>query len=62
MVNSSLKICNVYGPYANRIPYWDHLRALDFLNTRDIIMGGDFNFIVSLKEVWGQNPHQDPRP
>jgi exonuclease III len=49
MLNSSLKICNVYGPYANRIPFCDHLSTLDFLNSGNIILGGDLNFTVSLK-------------
>jgi hypothetical protein len=40
LLNSSLKICDVYGPYANMCPFWDHLSNLNFLNIGDIILGG----------------------
>jgi hypothetical protein len=60
LLNYEVKICNVYGPYANRCPFSDSLSNLYFVNSGDIILGGDLNFTLSLKKIWGQNPRQDP--
>ena len=37
-------VCIVYGPYLNRIPFWDALLKIPFLRGDSMILGGDFNF------------------
>jgi hypothetical protein len=58
-LNSSFKICNVYGPYVNRCPFWDSLSGSNEFYSGNIILGGDLNFMLSVAKVWGQNPCQD---
>jgi hypothetical protein len=39
-LNSTFKICNVYGPYVNKHPFWEHLSTSNILNDGDLILGG----------------------
>ena len=48
-------IFNVYGPYLNRIPFWDKLFNKSLLREDRVIIGGDLNFSLGQTEVWG--PH-----
>ena len=48
-----LKILNCYGPYQNRIPYWNLIRDSGLLKEEGLIIGGDLNFTVSANETWG---------
>ena len=48
-----INILNCYGPYQYRIPFWSHIRAGGLLKTSGLIIGGDLNFTISAREVWG---------
>ena len=48
-----LTILNVYGPYQDRVPFWDKVFNNPMLDGRDLILGGDLNFSLALAEVWG---------
>ena len=53
-----VKVVNCYGPYLNRLQYWNLIKAGGLLNERGLILGGDLNFTVSARETWG-NTHLD---
>jgi len=59
-LNCPFRIINLYGPYENKINFWNGVTNLGVLNSHNIILGGDLNFTLSLKEVWGAHLHQDP--
>ena len=53
-------VCDVYGPYLNRIPLWDSLLNNPLLRGDSVILGGDLNFSIGTKESWG--PQVNPNP
>jgi hypothetical protein len=55
VLNKNLKLVNCYGPYGNRQLFWDNLKLDGILKEPDLILGGDLNFIVSAREVWGHS-------
>jgi hypothetical protein len=44
-----------------RVPFWSEVNNSGFLDAPNVILGGDLNFTLSLWEVWGNYPHQDPQ-
>jgi hypothetical protein len=54
-----LNFINIYGPYTNRIMFWEDIIHAGVLSKPQSIIRGDFNFTVSLREVWGSNPRPD---
>jgi hypothetical protein len=58
-LNKKLKLVNCYGPYANRQMFWDNLKVDGILKESDLILGGDLNFTVSAREVWGCSARND---
>ena len=46
-------IFNVYGPYLNRIPFWDNLFSNSLMRGDMVIVVGDLNFSLGQDEVWG---------
>jgi len=60
ILNFPFRIINIYGPYANRVNFWNRVSNPGVINTQNIILGGDLNFNFSLKGVWGAHPCQDP--
>jgi len=54
-----LKVINVYGPYLNRITFWDTFFQNPFLDEDMVVIGGDLNFSLGLSEVWGPHAHSD---
>jgi hypothetical protein len=54
-VGFSFSVLNVYGPYANKIPFWKDLANVGALSGPLTLVGGDLNFTLSFKEVWGEN-------
>ena len=46
---------NTYGPYLNRIPFWDKFFIDSLLKGDMVVIGGDFIFSLGRDEVWG--PH-----
>jgi hypothetical protein len=52
----SFNILNIYGPYSYRINYWGQLAHSRALSQSHILIGGDLNLTLSLREIWGGNP------
>jgi hypothetical protein len=50
----------VYVPYADKFPFWEGVSALGILPSSSIILGGDLNFNLLVKEVLGAHPRRDP--
>ena len=43
---------NIYGPYLNRVPFWEGLFNNPLLCGESVILGGDLNFSLGHAEVW----------
>jgi hypothetical protein len=52
-LDHSLPLLNLYGPYADREEYWNHLLDNDCILSDSLIMGGDKNLTLNREEVWG---------
>ena len=53
-------IINCYGPYAQRIVFWDNILAGGLLSLPNLLLAGDLNFTISSFEVWGTHARFDP--
>lgn len=49
----TMKIINCYDPYKDREVFSDNVVECGLLKERNIILGGDLNFTLSLSELWG---------
>ena len=50
---------NIYGPYQDRLPFWEGLFSKSWWNNPELIVGGDLNFTIGEVEIWGDNEHVD---
>jgi hypothetical protein len=57
-LNAYFRVVNVYGPYAHKVPFWEGLSKSSALATSNIILGGDLNFMLFIREVWGSHPRK----
>ena len=57
-LEDSFDVINIYGPYLNRIPFWDTIFNHSLLRREKLIIGGDLNFSLGQTKVWG--PHARP--
>jgi hypothetical protein len=55
-LNSIFRVINVCGPYTKITPFWEGLCASSVVEVSNIILGGDLNFTLSIREVWGAHP------
>ena len=55
----SLNVVNVYGPYLNRVPFWDSLLQNPLVSGDRLVLGGDLNFLLGHNEVWGPHAQVD---
>ena len=55
----TLSVINVYGPYLNRVPFWDALFQNPLVSGDSLVLGGDFNFSLGHSEVWGPRARTD---
>ena len=55
----TLSVINVYGPYLNRVPFWDALLQNPLVSGDSLVLGGDFNFSLGHTEVWGPRARTD---
>ena len=46
-------VFNIYGPFINRIPFWDNIFQLELFFGDLVVIGGDLNFSLEQAEVWG---------
>jgi endonuclease/exonuclease/phosphatase family metal-dependent hydrolase len=53
-------ILNIYGPYQDRVPYWESLTQKYYLLRDNFIIGGDLNLSLGTAEVWGLRARVDP--
>ena len=51
-------VINIYGPYLNRISFWDTIIKYSMFGGENLIIGGDLNFSLGQAEV--QGPHARP--
>jgi len=59
-INKRLKLINFYGPYGERQEFWDKIKRYGLLKDHKLILGGDLNFTISNREVWGPHSRSDP--
>lgn len=59
-LNSSFCMINIYGPYQERVVFWEKLFSKSFLSHDRRIMGGDLNFTLGTSEIWGPSAIIDP--
>jgi hypothetical protein len=58
--NLKVKLINCYGPYADRVVFWEELKRIGIFYEENLIIGGDLNFTISSREVWGVVVRVDP--
>jgi hypothetical protein len=52
-------VINIYGPYANKIPFWEELKFAGIFSDLVSVIRGYLNFTLPLREVLGYNPRED---
>lgn len=57
--NFFFSIINIYEPYANRVPFWEDLKDASAFRDPLTVVGGDLNFTLSSREVWGESSRED---
>ena len=57
-LEDTFDVIDIYGPYLNRIPFWDTIFNHSLFRGEKLIIGGDLNFSLGQAEVWG--PHARP--
>ena len=60
-LGTQLSVINVYGPYLNRVPFWDSLLQDPFIGGDSVVVGGDLNFSLGQTEIWGPHAQADPQ-
>ena len=55
-----LSIFNCYGPYSQRIVFWDNMLVGGLLSLPNFLLAGDLNFTISSSEIWGSKARLDP--
>lgn len=56
----TLRLVNIYGPYHNRVDYWESLMQVPFMANDNIIIGGDLIFSLGHAKSWGNHVQIDP--
>jgi hypothetical protein len=59
-INKNLKLVNCYGSYADRQSFWNNIKEDGLLKESNLIIGGDLNFIIFAREIWGSSARSDP--
>jgi hypothetical protein len=52
-IGKELTYLNLYGPYSNRMEYWEHFFNSSWLHRGMVVLGGDLNFSLGASEIWG---------
>jgi hypothetical protein len=52
-------VTNIYGPYQDRLPFWDRIFSKSWWNFPNLIVGGDLNFSLGEAEMWGESAQVD---
>lgn len=59
-LNSEFSLFNVYGPYHNRVAFWDNLFSNSLFSHEQVIMGGYLNCSLGIAEIWGSRAIPNP--
>lgn len=59
-LNSLLILLNIYGPYQDRVGFWEKFFSKSFFSNENVILGGDLNLTLGIAEIWG--PKVIPNP
>ena len=57
---SLVHLLNVYGPYSNRMQFWDRANSSGLLSLPNLLLACDLNFTWSVEEVYGSGRSSDP--
>ena len=49
-LGKSLSLINFYGPYQDKVPFWEGLLRRSFMAIESLILGGDLNFYLGVAE------------
>jgi hypothetical protein len=52
-------ILNIYGPYLDRVEYWDRVLNMEWIQRGLVVVEGDFNFTLGESELWGPTAQVD---
>ena len=58
--NLSLNILNIYGPYNNRVAFWEAFQSSHILRCENMAINGDLNFTLGAHEIWEPKARVDP--
>ena len=47
-----MKLLNIYGPYNNRVDFWENLENTSLIRKENLIIRGDLNFTLGAHEIW----------
>ena len=58
--SKKIRILNIYAPYNNRLEFCEENFHFGILVGRSLIVAGDFNFMMLIDDVWGDERCDDP--
>jgi hypothetical protein len=58
-LGKSLRMINVYSPYGERKSFWE-VMVDGYLNDTNVILGGDLNLTINMREIWREVARRDP--
>ena len=58
--NHSIQILNCYGRYLDRQSFWEVVEKENFLKDNNLVVVGDLNLTLSMREVWSSSERFDP--
>jgi len=50
-----VNLLNIYGLFFDKLAFWTKVSTSILLAKPNLILAGDFNFILSSSEIWGEN-------
>jgi len=53
-------LLNCYVPYKDGDSFWNQLLVSRLLGEENLIIGGNLNFTLSAREIWGDQARIDP--
>jgi hypothetical protein len=54
------KLLNCYAPYKDKELFWQPIIDSGLLCEEGLIVGGDLNFTLTDREIWGEQARSDP--
>jgi len=53
ITNNRINLLNIYAPCFDRQLFWEQIEARGLLDLDNLIIAGDHNLTLSVREVWG---------